>query len=173
MFLVELKEKFIASHAVQIPNGKWEQSHQHQWELRVFLTRRKLNKFHMVVDFHVVKKVLRSILDKFEDQNLNNITAIGKSPTTELIARYIFDQLNASLAHHGVKVTSVALREENDCWAWYTPDCHRPVRRIFDLTGRSRCATSGRKRKDWIPACTNGIFDAGMTDGLSSYSCRL
>lgn len=121
MFAVEIQDQFHAAHAVQIPGGAWEQPHRHAWRLRVFLTRRKLNKYSMVVDFHLARRVLRSILDGIEDRSLNDIVAIGPSPTTELVARYLFDQLSARLLEAGVRVKSVALCEADDCWAWYTP----------------------------------------------------
>ena len=63
MFLVEIQEQFNAGHSVQVPGGAWEKPHVHQWRLRIFLTRRRLNKYHMVVDFHLAKKILRSVLE--------------------------------------------------------------------------------------------------------------
>ncbi|MFA5864890.1 MAG: 6-carboxytetrahydropterin synthase [Phycisphaerae bacterium] len=120
MFFVEIQEQFNASHAVKIPGGQWEQSHRHQWKVRIFLTRRKLNKYFMVVDFHLAKRILRSVLDTVEGRDLNAIPAIGKSPTTELVAKYLFDQLSTLLTEAGVKVKSLALCETDDCWAWYS-----------------------------------------------------
>jgi 6-pyruvoyl-tetrahydropterin synthase len=125
MYLIEIQEHFNAAHAVQTPAGSWEQSHNHHWTLRIFFTRKRLNKFHMVVDFNLAKKVLTQVLEKLEGQNLNAIPAIGPSPTTELIARYIFDQTAAFLAETDVEVHSVALCEFDNAWAWYTP--HPPA----------------------------------------------
>ncbi len=119
MYLVEIQEKFSATHAVEVPGGQWEQPHSHQWRLRVFLTRERLNKYHMVVDFHLARKVLATVLGKLEGRDLNAIPAIGQSPTTELVARYIHDQMSMFLAESGVIVDSVALCETDDCWAWY------------------------------------------------------
>jgi len=118
MFLIEIQDQFTASHAVLIPNG-WEQPHSHRWKLRIFLTRRRLNKYFMVVDFHHAKQLLRSVLDKLEGQDLNAIPAIGKSPTTELVARYIFNQYSDLLSPYGLKIRSLALCEADNCWVWY------------------------------------------------------
>jgi 6-pyruvoyl-tetrahydropterin synthase len=119
MFVVEIREQFTARHAVQVPGGRWEKSHVHSWRLRIFLTRRRLNRYAMVVDFHLARRVVRAVLDRLEGRDLNTVKAIGKSPTTELVARHIFDQVSAFLGKTGVKVKSVALCETDDCWAWY------------------------------------------------------
>lgn len=120
MFLVEIQEQFNAGHSVQVPGGAWEKPHVHQWRLRIFLTRRRLNKYHMVVDFHLAKKILRSVLDRLEGQDLNTIPAIGESPTAELVARYIFDEVSMFLGETEARVEAVALCEADNCWAWYT-----------------------------------------------------
>jgi len=120
MFLVEIQDQFTAGHAVRIDGGAWEKPHTHQWKLRVFLTRPRLNEYAMVVDFHVAGKILRDVLDPLEGKNLNDVSAVGRNPTTELVARYLFDRLTARFARHGVRIKSVAVCEAGDCWAWYT-----------------------------------------------------
>jgi len=120
MFLVEIQEQFNAVHAIKLPGGAWETPHNHQWRIRLFLSRKKLNKYHMVVDFHLAHKALKSVLVKLDDQNLNSLRALGKNPTTELVARYIFDQMSALLTETDVRVHSIALCEADNCWAWYT-----------------------------------------------------
>jgi 6-pyruvoyl-tetrahydropterin synthase len=120
MFLIEIQEKFTAVHAVQMPDGQWEAPHSHSWQLRIFLTRNDLNKYHMVVDFHHAKQLLRTIIDPMEGRDLNDIDAIGPSATAELLARYIFEKFDELLVPAGVRVKSLALCESENCWAWYT-----------------------------------------------------
>ena len=120
MFLIEIQESFTADHAVQMPDGQWEPSHSHRWQVRIFLTRENLDAHHMVVDFHQAKELLRRVLDPLEGRNLRDIAEIGPSPTAELVSRYIFQQFDALLAPIGVMVKSLALSESENCWAWYT-----------------------------------------------------
>ena len=75
----------------------------------------------MVADFGAVSRHLRSIIDRLEGQDLNRITALHRCPTAELVARYIFDQLTCRLAETLVSVTAAAVRETDNCWAWYQP----------------------------------------------------
>ena len=120
MFQIELLETFSATHSVRM-KGKWETPHRHYWTVRLFFGREKLNRDFMVADFHETRMLVRSVLDHLEGKDLNHIKAIGKSPTTELIARYLFDQINTRLSETGLTIQSVGLCETENCWAWYQP----------------------------------------------------
>lgn len=120
MFSIEIQDEFNAFHAVAIPGRGLEPPHRHQWRLRVFMTREPLDSAGMVVDFHLAKQILREILGSLEGRDLNTRLPLGRPATTELIARYIFDQFSARLASLGVIVNSIALCETDGCWAWYT-----------------------------------------------------
>lgn len=121
MYRIELRDEFTAVHAVRMPGGDWETPHAHRWQVRVFIGSGTLDRYGMVADFGTVSKHLRSIIDPLEGQDLNRITELRRCPTAELIARYIFDQLACRLAERGVAVTAVAIRETDNCWAWYQP----------------------------------------------------
>jgi|WetSurMetagenome_2_1015567.scaffolds.fasta_scaffold712801_2 6-pyruvoyltetrahydropterin/6-carboxytetrahydropterin synthase len=121
MFSIEIHDQFNASHAVVLPGLGLERPHSHPWQVKVFLTRRTLDALGMVVDFHFAKQLLRNLLAGLEGCDLNTLPALGQPATTERIARYLFDELSARLAHPGVAVQSIALCETEGCWAWYKP----------------------------------------------------
>jgi len=119
MYLIELTDKFNAVHAVRMAGGEWERPHEHDWRVRVFIGAGKPDRNCMVADFIRVGRLLRDILDGLEGRNLNKITSIGRSPTAELVARYVFDQLSCKLTDRRTDVTAVAVCEAENCWAWY------------------------------------------------------
>jgi 6-pyruvoyl-tetrahydropterin synthase len=119
LFLLEIHDNFSAAHAVRMSDGTWEPPHTHAWQLRIFLTRDRLNDDQMILDFGEAKRLLRTILDDLEGKNLREVSAIGPIPTAECVAHYIFTRFNDLLAPAGINVKSLALREAEDCWAWY------------------------------------------------------
>ena len=120
MFRIELQGEFTASHYIRLA-GRWEQPHSHRWRVKLFLQREKLNRDFVVADFHEIKNILQGILDELDGKELNNIKAIGKAPTAELVARYIFDRMNTIVSSEfcGISMHSIGVCEQSGCWAWY------------------------------------------------------
>lgn len=119
MYMIELEDTFTATHAVELPTGRWEKPHEHHWHVKALITAAKLDKNHFVADFVQTGKILRTILDDLDGKNLNTIPAIGPVPTAERVARYVFDRLTTALAHQLPTVTALAVREAEHCWAWF------------------------------------------------------
>jgi 6-pyruvoyltetrahydropterin/6-carboxytetrahydropterin synthase len=72
------------------------------------------------MDFRILRKKLNDILDDFDHRNLNDIfDSMGKSPSSEFIARLIYERLRDSLEGSGVKVTRVEVQETPGNWAAY------------------------------------------------------
>ena len=85
---------FTASHHVRLPDGAWEAPHVHPWRVRVHFAAAELDSNAMVVDFCAAQKALGSILAPLQDADLNVHPAFsGRSPTAEVVARWVFDQL--------------------------------------------------------------------------------
>ncbi len=120
MFQIELQDEFCASHYIRL-NGQWEQPHSHTWRVRVFLGRKQLDKDCVVVDFEKARKMLRNILDKLDNKELNSIRELGKNPTAEIVARYLYDELNCVIGEQFPQVIldSIAVCEQAGCWARY------------------------------------------------------
>lgn len=122
MYMIEIKDQFIAAHAIVLPTGERETSHIHCWQVRMFLARKELDQYNMVVDFHEVQVLLKQILAPLDGFDLNRVNGLGDSPTAELVARFIFDKLTEKISEiaPAVKVKSLAISEAENCWAWYT-----------------------------------------------------
>jgi 6-pyruvoyltetrahydropterin/6-carboxytetrahydropterin synthase len=122
MYMIEIRDQFTAAHAVVLPDGCRESSHSHCWHLRLFLSRKELDENNMVVDFTCVQSALKEVVSSLENADLNRIESMKPSPTAEVVAHFIFDQMTQKMAKiaPSVKVKSLSLSEAENCWAWYT-----------------------------------------------------
>ena len=94
MYELSVTDHFAASHFLSGYKGKCKNLHGHTWKVCVVLNKKKLDKLGMVVDFKFVKKQLKSILDNLDHTHLNTLVFFKKNnPTTENLAKYIFDKL--------------------------------------------------------------------------------
>ncbi len=98
MFEIEVELFFSAAHYLREYRGKCETLHGHNWKVKVTLAQGKLDKAGMVIDFSKIKTTLREILGLLDHKNLNEISHFKKvNPTSENIAKFIFDNLKCSL----------------------------------------------------------------------------
>lgn len=124
MFLVMEERTFHAGHQILLPHGEWEEYHEHDWLLRVFVRAKELDSFQLVVDFLDLQAKIDSLLAPFEGQAINRIPPFseGISPTTEYLAWLFHQRLAASIDDPRVQVFRVELREAPTSWGIYTLD---------------------------------------------------
>ncbi|MFA4984423.1 MAG: 6-carboxytetrahydropterin synthase QueD [Candidatus Omnitrophota bacterium] len=116
MYSVKVEANFSAAHNLRNYKGKCEALHGHNWKVEVALTGDKLDKAGMVMDFKKLKAELKAVLDKLDHGYLNNGAYFRKvNPTSENIARYIYERLKARLK----KLASVTVWESDNCAASY------------------------------------------------------
>lgn len=88
---VYVESIFSAAHRLKLYRGKCEQLHGHNWKVAVVVSSQKLNKQGMVLDFMVLKKMLKKILDELDHKFLNKIKFFQQhQPTAENIAYYVY-----------------------------------------------------------------------------------
>ena len=89
--------------------------------------RPQLDNDGMVVDIGLASKTLNEILEVFNYQNLDEMTAFeGRNSTTEVIAKEIFDRLAQAISSgefgeeaSGVTAITVTLSESHVAWGRY------------------------------------------------------
>ncbi|MCM8799953.1 MAG: 6-carboxytetrahydropterin synthase QueD [Candidatus Omnitrophica bacterium] len=114
----ELKiiRQFSAAHSLRGYKGKCEELHGHNWKVELVVSKEKLNSLGMVVDFKNLKKKLNSILSQLDHRYLNKIDYFKKiNPTSENIARYIFEKLKEKNISY--KIKEVVVWESEDASA--------------------------------------------------------
>ncbi|MCM8783097.1 MAG: 6-carboxytetrahydropterin synthase QueD [Candidatus Omnitrophica bacterium] len=119
----ELKiiKQFSAAHSLRGYRGKCEELHGHNWKVEIVVSSERLNALGMVVDFKNLKKKLNRILLKLDHQYLNKIDYFKKiNPTSENIARYIFERLKEKNLSYNIK--EVVVWESEDASAAFTQE---------------------------------------------------
>ncbi|MDP3143309.1 MAG: 6-carboxytetrahydropterin synthase QueD [Candidatus Omnitrophota bacterium] len=121
MFELNIKKEFSAAHRLREYQGQCEALHGHNWEVEVLVAAGKLNKIGMAADFKDIKNCLNEILEDLDHSYLNELPYFEKhNPTSENIAKYIFDKLKPEVAKLKVKLTKVTVWESDNANASYT-----------------------------------------------------
>jgi 6-pyruvoyltetrahydropterin/6-carboxytetrahydropterin synthase len=72
----------------------------------------ELDELGMGIDFKVLKKHVNQVIDQLDHRNLNEMEAFAEvNPSSEHIAKFIFDKLNEPLSHDRYRVHSVTVFE--------------------------------------------------------------
>lgn len=112
------KELWISgAHRLRDYKGPCENLHGHNWLIRVYVGAERLNEVGMVIDFKVLKDVMKAVCDRFDHGYLNEIPPFDEiNPTAENIARYVFDEVNRRIRDGRVRVTRTMVWEtEGSC----------------------------------------------------------
>jgi len=119
VFMYELivRDEFSAAHFLRNYPGACERLHGHNWKVEVCVRAKELNDIGIAMDFKELKGLLKEVLDHLDHQDLNQHPAFSQqNPSSENIARYIFQQLASRLASSPVKLYKVTVCEtERSC----------------------------------------------------------
>ncbi len=120
MYEITIEAHFSAAHRLRQYDGECERLHGHNWKVQVSVASQKLNELGMVMDFRELKGKTNTLMDEFDHQYLNEVPPFTElNPTTENIARYIFDKLSKTINTDFIRVTRVTTWESETCWASY------------------------------------------------------
>lgn len=121
MFQVRVEDNFAAAHYLVNYHGKCENLHGHNYRVRVFAEGAELDEGGMLLDFGILKKTLKMVLDRIDHSLLNdNVHFTEHEPSAELIAFHIYKGLKAELPDAPVCRVEVFETEKN--MAAYIPD---------------------------------------------------
>ena len=98
MFEIIIKEDFAAAHSLRNYKGKCETLHGHNYKVWVKVSAPHLDELGLAVDFKDLRKILKTIILKLDHNYLNKLAPFKKNnPTSEVIAKYIFDNITGQL----------------------------------------------------------------------------
>ena len=121
-FELIVRDEFSASHQLRGYEGACENLHGHNWKVEVAVRGENLNEIGILIDFKVLKKALREILEELDHQHLNSLPAFQeKNPSSENIAQYIYQRLKEKLAGQPVKIVRVTVCETERSCATFLP----------------------------------------------------
>lgn len=122
MYEVMIKREFASAHNLRNYKGSCETLHGHNWKVDITVETERLDEIGLALDFNLLKEKTDDIIDGLDHIYLNDHEAFKeKNPSSENIARYIFDGLKAAL-DGGVKVAKVTIWETDDAAASYRED---------------------------------------------------
>jgi len=112
MFEIQVTTHFSAAHHLVAYPGDCAQVHGHNWQVSVFVQAEHLNQIGIAVDFRDVKQAVAEVVDNLDHRDLNAQPAFQQiNPTSEVIARYIYQQLSTRINDAGVRVARVTVSE--------------------------------------------------------------
>jgi 6-pyruvoyltetrahydropterin/6-carboxytetrahydropterin synthase len=123
MYKLSVEQHFDAAHALRGYRGKCENLHGHRFQVKVKVTASQLDDIGLAFDFTELKRMLKSILDKFDHANLNETPPFDKiNPSSENIARTVYEAMKIELKDAPVRLTAVKVWESPESAAEYRED---------------------------------------------------
>ncbi len=98
MFELKAQMYFSAAHHLLNYDGECENQHGHNWLVEAYVKGESLDKSNILVDYKVLKRELKSILDLLDHKDLNELPYfLGESPSSEMIAKFIYEKLKEKI----------------------------------------------------------------------------
>jgi 6-pyruvoyltetrahydropterin/6-carboxytetrahydropterin synthase len=119
MYRIKVQSRFSSAHNLREYKGKCEELHGHNWHVEAMASSEDLDKAGMVLDFKELKHALNEVLAELDHKYLNEIDYFKEvNPTSENIARYIYD--NISRKRPDLKIKEVTVWETDTSSATYS-----------------------------------------------------
>lgn len=121
MFSVSVSNHIMVAHSLPRPVfGPAQKLHGATYVVEASFMRRELDEDNVVMDIGRAAAELDGILEGLRYQNLDEHPQLaGQLTTTEMLTRYIADQLSATSLIDGLSALEVTLRETPNAWASY------------------------------------------------------
>lgn len=98
MFEVTVEAGFSSGHYLRNYYGKCENPHGHNYRVLVTLAGEELDDTGLLLDFKLLKNLLRPVVDRLDHQMINDLEPfIELNPSAENLARYFFQQTAGQL----------------------------------------------------------------------------
>ena len=121
MYELKITSQFAAAHQLRALVGGCENLHGHNWKVEVTVVGDTLGDDGLLMDFRVIKDHTKEILDDLDHKFLNEIGAFkSMEPSSENIARHIFETLRDRLDVDGIRMGKVTAWESESACASYT-----------------------------------------------------
>ena len=123
MYELKIITQFAAAHRLENFYGKCEALHGHNWKVEVFLAGKKLDATGLLMDFGRIKAGTNALLEEIDHKYLNELEAFQRqNPSSENLARHLYERLAAALNRDGVRVSRVNVWESDTSCASYYRD---------------------------------------------------
>ncbi len=130
-FCVGVSDHMMVAHSLRGELfGPAQHLHGTTYEVRVEVFASSLDPHSIVVDIGALRSSVRSVLAQLDYQNLDDLEQLSHlNTTTEALARWIHEQLAASIAGPQILTMRVTLIESPVAWAAYEGPLEGQVRK--------------------------------------------
>ena len=98
MYEVTVEAGFSSGHYLRNYRGKCENPHGHNYKVCVTLHGKELDGAGLLLDFKLLKQVMRPVIDRIDHQMLNDLEPFTViNPSAENLARYFYDETKKQL----------------------------------------------------------------------------
>ena len=126
MFILNKTFTFEAAHKLPFHDGKCSRLHGHSWRLKVEISGKCLrdggHKTCMLIYYGDIKTAVNPILEDYLDHHYLNDTTGLDSPTSELLAKWIYLKLQPVFDKLEVRLTAVEIEETCTSSCRFSPD---------------------------------------------------
>jgi len=123
MYELKIISNFAAAHQLRALQGGCERLHGHNWKVEVHVEGSDLGDDGLLVDFKEIKKETKEILHGLDHRFLNELKPFESvEPSSENIARHIFESLSRRFNDERVRISRVSAWESENACASYTAD---------------------------------------------------
>jgi len=120
MYELKVITYFAAAHQLKMVSEKCENLHGHSWKIEVHVKGEHLNNADVLIDFGVLKMHISDIVSKLDHKFLNDLDYFNtRNPSSENIARYFAESLQAVIGGDRLNVSRVTAWESEDACATY------------------------------------------------------
>jgi len=120
MFELMIETYFSAAHQLRGYKGQCEKLHGHNWKVQVYVLAEKLNEIDLAIDFYELQRLTEEVLAPLDHGFLNDIFPFTeKNPSSENIAKWIYDSLKKKLNDTSVSLSGVTVWESEAASATY------------------------------------------------------
>ena len=120
MYELKIVSQVAAAHQLREFQGKCEQLHGHNWKIEVYVTGDTLGEDGLLIDFGLIKKGTKKVLEELDHKFLNELEPFKEeNPSSENIARYIYESLSHTLNNDAIRISKVTAWESDTACATY------------------------------------------------------
>ncbi|HEY6377206.1 MAG TPA: 6-carboxytetrahydropterin synthase QueD [Edaphobacter sp.] len=123
MFEVTVEAGFSSGHYLRNYRGKCENPHGHNYRVFVTLIGKELDEAGLLLDFKLLKQVMRPVVDRLDHQMINELEPFTVvNPSAENLARYFYEETAKQLEEMTagrVRIKDCTLYETDTSFARY------------------------------------------------------
>lgn len=99
MYELKTQMYFSAAHHLLNYEGACENQHGHNWLVELFVKGDNLDKSNILIDYKVLKKELKEVLEYLDHQDINELPEFKNiSPSSEILAKFIYEKVKEKIS---------------------------------------------------------------------------